>query len=209
MNNADFPDPSPNPPEVAAPPPSPQRRSWLRRMLGFPWVVLGALLVLFEELVWNKVEALVALLARWRLIARLETRILTLGRYPTLALFALPMLALLPVKLLALYLIAHGRVALGVGVIVAAKVVGTALSARLFVLAKPKLMTFPLFVRIYNKVLQFKRWAHANLDRWGVTSRLRAMKERIKAGWGGLKAAVNVQAARVVAAWRRMMGGET
>jgi len=47
----------------------------------------------------------------------------------------------------ALWLIQDGRATLGIFVIVAAKVVGTACVGRLFVLVETQLMTFPWFVR--------------------------------------------------------------
>ena len=53
----------------------------------------------------------------------------------------------MPVKLVALWLIQDGRTTLGICVIVAAKVVGTAFVGRLFVLVETQLMTFPGFVR--------------------------------------------------------------
>ena len=53
----------------------------------------------------------------------------------------------MPVKLVALWLIQDGRTTLGICLIVAAKVVGTAFVGRLFVLVETQLMTFPWFVR--------------------------------------------------------------
>jgi hypothetical protein len=52
-----------------------------------------------------------------------------------------------PVKLVAVWLIQDGRATLGIAVIVAAKVVGTAFVGRLFVLVERQLMSFPAFVR--------------------------------------------------------------
>jgi len=52
-----------------------------------------------------------------------------------------------PVKLVAVWLIQDGRTTLGIAVIIAAKVVGTAFVGRLFVLVERQLMTFPGFVR--------------------------------------------------------------
>ena len=49
--------------------------------------------------------------------------------------------------MVALWLIQDGRATLGIFVIVAAKVVGTACVGRLFVLVETQLMTFPGFVR--------------------------------------------------------------
>lgn len=68
-------------------------------------------------------------------------------RRVALALFLVPAIALVPVKLLALWLIKDGRATLGIAVIVVAKVVGTAFVGRLFVLVETQLMTFAWFVR--------------------------------------------------------------
>jgi hypothetical protein len=48
---------------------------------------------------------------------------------------------------LALWLIQGGNATLGIGIILAAKVVGTAFVGRLFILVEPQLMTFPWFAR--------------------------------------------------------------
>ena len=98
----------------------------IKKALTLPLVVLAACLILFEDYIWDKVTALVAWLARWRLVQRLERWVLAQDRYTTLALFAVPIACLVPVKLTALYLIASGHVISGILVIVAAKVTGTA-----------------------------------------------------------------------------------
>ena len=59
----------------------------------------------------------------------------------------MPALLLVPVKLGALWMIQQGQPMLGVAIIVAAKVLGTALVGRLFVLVESQLMTFAWFVR--------------------------------------------------------------
>ena len=54
---------------------------------------------------------------------------------------------LVPVKLGALWLIQAGSATLGIAVILAAKLIGTAFVGRLFILVEPQLMTFPWFAR--------------------------------------------------------------
>ena len=54
---------------------------------------------------------------------------------------------LLPVKLIALHLMQAGRPVAGMAVIVAAKLIGTALGGRIYLLARPALMTMPRFAR--------------------------------------------------------------
>lgn len=67
-----------------------------------------------------------------------------------LLVFGLPVVALVPVKLLAIYLRGQGQVALGLGLVVLAKLTGAALAARLFQLTQPALMQMKWFARLYT-----------------------------------------------------------
>ena len=152
----------------------------IKRLVTVPLLVLAALVILFEDLVWDKVTTLVGILARWRLVARLEQWILQRDRHTTLALFAVPIACLIPIKLIAVYFIASGHIVSGILVIIAAKLTGTAVSARLFVIAQPKLMTFETFVALYRRVLHFKDWAHGVLDRLQVPETIRRLKAALR-----------------------------
>jgi hypothetical protein len=125
---------------------------WLRR--GFE--ALAALVILFEEWGWEPLRRALAWVARWPPLAWLERRIAALPPYAALATFLLPTLLLLPIKLLALWLIGQGRAGLGLLVIVVAKLVGTALVARLFQLTQPALMRLAWFARLYGRWTAWK-----------------------------------------------------
>ena len=64
--------------------------------------------------------------------------------------FGIPMLVLIPIKVLALFLLGQGHVGMGVGLILVAKLAGTALAARLFQLTQPALMRIRWFARAYT-----------------------------------------------------------
>jgi hypothetical protein len=111
---------------------------------------------------------------------QIEALIKRLPPYAALALFLLPTLMLLPIKLLALWLISVGRAKLGLLVIVLAKVVGTAILARLFALTQPALMQLAWFARLYARWSDWKSqllaWVRASAAwRWG-----RAFKRRVR-----------------------------
>jgi len=112
-------------------------------------LLLGVLVVVIfiEEWGWRPLTALAAAIARWPPLAALERRIGAAHRRVALALFLVPAVLLLPIKLLALWLIEDGRTALGLSVIVAAKVLGTAFVGRLFILVEEQLMSFAWFAR--------------------------------------------------------------
>ncbi|HEV7915282.1 MAG TPA: hypothetical protein VGP22_16070, partial [Albitalea sp.] len=113
----------------------------MRAALRLLWHALRALLlaiatliVAIEEWGWRPLSAWVARLAKWPPIGRLEARIRAARPAVALGLFLVPALLLFPVKLLALWFITLGHTTLGVMVIVLAKLIGTALVGRLFVI---------------------------------------------------------------------------
>ena len=115
----------------------------------FRFVLLGLLVIVIfvEEWGWQPLAALAAAIARWPPLAVLERQVRKASPRVALALFLVPAVLLVPVKLVALWLIQDGRATLGIATIIAAKVVGTAFVGRLFVLVETQLMTFPWFVR--------------------------------------------------------------
>lgn len=121
-----------------------QRLWWLLRGA---LLTLAALVLLFEEWGWRPLVAAAARLAHWPPLARLEQRIRLTSPRVALALFLLPSLLLIPVKLLALWAVQLGHAWLGLAVIIVAKLFGTALVGRLFVLTESQLMQFAGFVR--------------------------------------------------------------
>ena len=153
----------------------------MRRLLGFPL----ALLILFEEWGWEPLQRLMAAIARLPLLAWAEQRIAALPPYAALAVFLLPSLALLPVKLAALWLIGQGHALAGAAVIVVAKLVGTALVARLFTLTRPALMQLTWFERAYSRFTAWKQglleWVRSSFAwRWGRVLK-RGVKRRLAA----------------------------
>jgi hypothetical protein len=126
-------------------------RALLRRI----FIALVALVLLFEEWGWEPLAALVARLAKLPFFAWLERRIRELPPYAALATFFVPALMLVPVKIAALFLIAHSDGLLGLAVLFAAKIAGTAILARLFALTQPTLMRLAWFARWYPR---WKAW---------------------------------------------------
>ncbi|HET7795717.1 MAG TPA: hypothetical protein VFL64_20185 [Rhizobacter sp.] len=119
----------------------------LRRALRAVLLALAAVILFIEEWGWRPLTAAVAWFAQWPPLARLEAALRRVPPRVALALFLVPAVLLFPVKLLALWLIHLGHAALGLGVIVAAKLLGTALVGRLFVLTEPQLVQFAWFAR--------------------------------------------------------------
>jgi hypothetical protein len=120
---------------------------WLWRPVRTVLLALLIVVIFIEEWGWRPLTALAAAIARWPPLAALEGAIRNAPRTVALALFVVPALLLFPIKLVALWLIQEGRATLGIALIVAAKVLGTAFVGRLFILVEPQLMTFAWFAR--------------------------------------------------------------
>ena len=142
-----------------------------------------ALLILFEQWGWLPLARALGQLARWPLIGRLERRIARLGPRVALAVLFVPALALLPIKLAALWLVALGRVALGLAVLVVAKLLGTAVVARLYLLTQPQLMRMAWFARTHRRWIAWKTRIIASLVESPGWVAARAWALRVRARW--------------------------
>lgn len=159
----------------------------LRRLLRTLFTGLLAAVLLFEEWGWEPLAAGLARLARLPLVAWTERAIQSLPPWGAVLAFALPALGLLPVKLLALYFICRGHAVLGLGVLLAAKLVGTALVARLFTLTQPALMQLSWFAHWYPRWKLWKDRLIAQVRASTLWRAVRHAKARAGARWAALR----------------------
>jgi hypothetical protein len=160
--------------------------------------LLAALVVLFEEWGWRPLAELFGYLARLKPIARLELLIAGLPPYGALLVFALPTTILLPVKLVGLWLLAKGQALVAGAMLVGAKIVSTALVARIFMLTKPALMRIGWFAWAYGRFIPWKE----------------AIFARIRASWAWrygrlLKTTIKLEAKKVWAHWQPWLAART
>jgi hypothetical protein len=153
-----------------------------------------ALLILLEEWGWQPLAELVGRLARWRPWAQLETAVARLPPYAALAVFVLPSALLLPLKFLALFLIAKGQLVLAGLLFAAAKVGATALVARLFLLTQPALMQIGWFAWAYDRFIPWKNALEAYVRSsyvWRVARVWKAQAKRaVAVQWQRLRPAL-------------------
>lgn len=142
---------------------------WLLRLVF-------ALLILFEEWGWEPLRRAMAWLAGLLPLRGLERGLARLPPYAALAVLVLPSLLIIPIKILALWLITKGKAVLGLAVIVAAKLAGTALLAWLFHLIQPALLRLAWFARLYARWTVWK----TELLAWVRASRIWRMARRLK-----------------------------
>ena len=165
----------------------------MRRLLRPLWFVI-AVLFLVEEGLWRRLAAaigrIVDALGLPRLRARLTAVIERLPPAAALLLFLVPGILLLPVKLLGLWLLAHGHWLGAVGTLLAAKVAGAGVTAFIFQATKPRLLQMAWFRWVYRQVTAILAWAHRQIDPLKARARaaLEPLAARARAAWAGWRA---------------------
>ena len=155
---------------------------WIHLLLSpFRWLL--ALLILFEEWGWEPLQRWLARLALWPGFRWLDAAIRRLPPYAALALLGAPALTLLPIKLLALWLIAQGHAISGLMVILAAKVVGTAVVAHLFGLTQPALMQLTWFAHRYTQWTRWKGRLLAQVRASVIWRTARVLRRQLRRQW--------------------------
>jgi len=127
--------------------------------LLYPVVFVLALLLIFEEWLWNEMLALMNHIAKLSFVKQLENFFRGLPTYQALAALALPWFLFLPVKFGAVYLMTNHKPLLGMFLLLAAKAIGTAIIARVFSLTKEQVLQIRWFKKIYELILFLLTWA--------------------------------------------------
>jgi hypothetical protein len=139
----------------------------MRRVLR-PFLVILALVFLFEAWLWTHLAPIVAWVVAWIPLRAIKARIATaIERLPpaaTLVVFIVPVLLLLPLKFLGLGLLARGYWLGALGVLALAKMVSLGVTAFIFDLTRPKLLQLAWFRAPYERVMIWLAWAHALVD---------------------------------------------
>ena len=107
--------------------------------------------------------------ARW-MFARLHRLILSLGPYPTLLLFLVPVIVLEPIKPIAAYLAGTGHVMHGLVLLTIGEILKLVMVERLFCVSRDKLLSIPAFAWSYGKYSAARAWL-TSLEAWQLALR--------------------------------------
>jgi hypothetical protein len=139
-----------------------------------------AILVIFEEWLWDALTFAGQLLSRWLHLEKFDNWLINAS--PKMALFAflIPLIIVTPFNLLAIFLLTHGAIFQGILLEIAVKLVGTLLIARIFRLVKTALLTFNWFAKIYTAISSVLRWAHETIKNTAIYKQSITLKAAIK-----------------------------
>ncbi|MEN9489856.1 MAG: hypothetical protein RJA63_305 [Pseudomonadota bacterium] len=159
----------------------------LRRALAFPFVLALALLLWLEEWLWEPLAELMRLIGALPLIRQLEALLRRAPPGVALACYAIPVLALLPFKIVGLWLLGKGHLVLGTTVFVGAKVVGTAICARIFALTRDSLMRLAWFARLWQWFVTLRAEVYARVTHHPAWQAARQLVQALRAWLRTLK----------------------
>ena len=139
----------------------------MKRLKRILWTLL-ALAFLATSWFWDKIAQpirwLVAHIPLERLKAAVARWLDRLPPYPTLLVFLIPVIALEPGKIIALWLLAKHQWLAGIATYAVTDLLRLGLVAFLFKTCREKLLSIGWFATLYGWFLRAHEWAHAQVD---------------------------------------------
>jgi len=146
----------------------------VNRILKSVIFMLAAIYFLVDAIFMTVVRPFANRIAEHWTFGSLRAWIVSLRPYPTLALFAVPLIVLEPVKPVAAYLAGTGHIAMGWIVFVVGEVLKLVLVERLFSVSRDKLISIPAVAWTYGRYWQAKEWLES-FEAWQTARRWRRL----------------------------------
>lgn len=146
----------------------------MNRILKSVIFALASIYFLVDEVFMTVARPLANRIAAHWMVGSLRAQIVSLRPYPTLALFAVPLIALEPVKPVAAYLAGTGHITIGMIVLVVGEILKLVLLERLFSVSRDKLISIPAFAWTYGIYLQAKEWLES-FEAWQAARRWKCL----------------------------------
>lgn len=146
-----------------------------------------ALILIFEEWLWNTLTYIGPYLTRLLRLERFEEGLRNASPKVALLAFAIPLLIVTPINLFAFWLLAKGFVLLCLIIEILVKLFATFLIARVFSLTKKQLLTFNWFAVLYTKINGWLRWAHDRLVETEFYQGFKRLKILVRRYWDKIR----------------------
>jgi len=161
----------------------------MARVWNTPVFILATAYFVVDGVLSHVTQPIAVWLAKKKLFERVRLWIISLGPYPSLALFAVPLIILEPAKPLSAYLIGTGHFFAGAVTFITAEVLKLTFVERLFQLNRNKLLSIPAFAWGYQ---YWRRMMDVveSMEVWKASRRLVADAARmVRAWWSQFKRA--------------------
>jgi len=136
-------------------------RTILKTIFELFVIVVAAVYFVIDALALSILKPLLRKVTNLKLFKFIALWIASLGPYPTLALFVVPLTLLEPIKPFSAYLIASGHYMFGMLSLILGEIIKITIVERIFHIGRDKLMTIRAFARIYNFVSGWLIWFQA------------------------------------------------
>jgi hypothetical protein len=136
-------------------------RTILKSIFELFVIVVAAIYFVIDALALSILKPLLSKIANLKLFKFIAPWIASLGPYPTLALFVVPLILLEPIKPFSAYIIGSGHFIFGVLVLILGEVLKITIVERIFHIGRDKLMTIRAFAWIYNFASGWLTWLQA------------------------------------------------
>jgi hypothetical protein len=159
----------------------------MARIWNTPVFILATVYFVVDVVSSYVTQPITVWLAKKRLFERVRRWVISLGPYPSLAVFAVPVIILEPAKPLSAYLIGTGHFFAGAVTFITAEVLKLTFVERLFQLNREKLLSIPAFAWGYQY------WRHImdvieSMEAWKAARRLAADAARmVRTRWSQYK----------------------
>ena len=124
-------------------------------------IVVAAVYFVIDALALSILKPFLRKISNLQVFKFIARWIASLGPYPTLALFVVPLVLLEPIKPFSAYIIASGHIIFGVAVLILGEVLKITIVERIFHIGRDKLMTIKAFAWIYNFAFGWLAWLQA------------------------------------------------
>ncbi len=151
---------APTNPPTPTPPALREKRSHLRHWFTRPLLIFAAVILLIEEWLWQGTARFLRDLMRLKPVAACADWIRRRPPKQALALFILPLLSLLPLKGVIVLAFVHGRMMLGVTVLILEKLIFSAVFAALYQLTAPAVTRIRWVMRAQRSFLRLRHAIH-------------------------------------------------
>ena len=150
----------------------------MRRIWNTPVFILATLYFVVDGMFSPVMQPITAWVAKKKLFERVQLWVISLRPYPSLALFAVPIIILEPAKPLAGYLLGTGHFFAGAVIFITAEVLKLTFVERLFQLNRDKLLSIPVFAwgyQYWRRVIDVVE----SMEIWKASRRLAADAARM------------------------------